>query len=331
MHAAQGKTARAAIAVLDAGGAADRELFHVEISRVTDEFLLLTDDREALIELIEARVGGEEGALEALGFDPANVFAVDPEPFAALAEDWRAIERRAGETNTVPFFLPGYREVMARAATLAAIGDVPADLRRLVERMLEEHREHLGRDREVGDLVRRIQGHWRRWPQLGCAAPAEGADEGSRYDAWREASEALLAEGRERLAEAGDGPRAGDGEAARHLDAMPGGREGLAGALHTLERTRLFEDARRFEGLWRELRERGERDGVPELYAEGYAEAVELGEMLETADGLDARRLGPVGEWRDLHAAQTALADAVRALPDRVAAWRERAGRACAR
>ena len=149
--------------------------------RFTDEFLLLTDDREALIELIETRIGGEEGALEALGFDPADLSAVDPEPFAALAADWRALRKRAGETNTVPFFLPGYREVMARAATLAAIGDVPADLRRLVERMLEEHRGNLARDREVGDLVRRIQGHWRRWPQLGCAAPAEG--EGSRYDA----------------------------------------------------------------------------------------------------------------------------------------------------
>ena len=318
VHAAQGKTARAAIAVLDAGGAADRELFHVEISRVTNEFLLLTDDREALIELIETRAGGEEGALEALGFDPANMSAVDPEPFTALAADWRAIERRAGETDTVPFFLPGYRDVMARAATLAAIEDLPADLRRLVERMLEEHREHLVRDREVGDLVRRIQGHWRRWPQLGCAAPAEGADEGSRYDAWREASEALLAEGRERLAEARDGT------AARHLDAMPGGRDGLAGALRTLERTRLLDDARRFEHLWRALRERAARDGIPELLGKGYAEAVELGERLASADGLDARRPGPVGEWRDLHAAQTALADEVRTLPHRVAAWREK-------
>ena len=34
VHAAQGRTARAAIAVLDAGGTADRELFHVEVSRV---------------------------------------------------------------------------------------------------------------------------------------------------------------------------------------------------------------------------------------------------------------------------------------------------------
>ena len=57
VHAAQGRTAHAAIAVLDAGGAADRQLFHVELSRVSDRFLLLTDDREALIELLEARPG----------------------------------------------------------------------------------------------------------------------------------------------------------------------------------------------------------------------------------------------------------------------------------
>ena len=238
VHAAQGKTARAAIAVLDAGGAADRALFHVEISRVTDEFLLLTDDREALIELIEARMGSEDGALEALGFDPAQIPVVDPELFAALAADWRAIERRAGETNTVPFFLPGYREVMARAAVLAAIDDLPPDMRRFVDRMLEEHREHLSRDREVWNLSERIREHWRRWPELGWVAPAE--DEHPRYDAWREESGALLEEGRDRLA--------AEGEAARHLNAMPGARDGLAGALETLERMRVLDDARRVRG-----------------------------------------------------------------------------------
>ena len=314
VHAAQGKTARAAIAVLDAGGAADRELFHVEISRVTDEFLLLTDDREALIELIEARMGSEDGALEALGVDPATIPVVDPEVFAALAADWRAIERRAEETNTVPFFLPGYREVMARAAVLAAIDDLPADMRSFVDRMLEEHRGHLSRDREVSNLVERIREHWRRWPELGWAAPAEDAL--PRYDAWREESEALLEEGRDRLA--------AEGEAARHLNAMPGARHGLAGALETLERTRVLDDARRFEGLWRELRERAARDGIPELLAESYGQVAELGARLATAEGLDPQRLSPVEEWRRVHAAQAALAEEVRTLPDRVAAWRER-------
>ena len=174
VHAAQGKTARAAIAVLDAGGAADRALFHVEISRVTDEFLLLTDDREALIELIEARMGSEDGALEALGFDPAQIPVVDPELFAALAADWRAIERRAGETNTVPFFLPGYREVMARAAVLAAIDDLPPDMRRFVDRMLEEHREHLSRDREVWNLSRAHPGALAALAGVGLGGPGGG-------------------------------------------------------------------------------------------------------------------------------------------------------------
>ena len=93
VHAAQGRMARAAIAVLDAGGKADRELFHVELSRVSEAFLLLTDDREALVELLEGRDGSEDGALEALGMDPAETPVVDPEAFAALAEDWRAVLR----------------------------------------------------------------------------------------------------------------------------------------------------------------------------------------------------------------------------------------------
>ena len=78
VRAAQGRTARGAIAVLDASPTADMELFHVELSRVTDSFLLLTDDREALIAGLEARGPGEDGALEALGIDPAAEPAVDP-------------------------------------------------------------------------------------------------------------------------------------------------------------------------------------------------------------------------------------------------------------
>ena len=131
MHSAQGRTARGAIAVLDAGGWVDRELFHVELSRVAEAFLLLTDDREALIERLEAQDGSEDGALEALGIDLSEPPVVDPEEFAALAADWRALLQQGEETNTVPFFLPGYRDVMARAAALAQIEDLPEDMRRL--------------------------------------------------------------------------------------------------------------------------------------------------------------------------------------------------------
>ena len=53
-------------------------MFHVEISRVRREFLLLTDDREALIELLEGRADSGDGALEALGIDPVSVSGAGP-------------------------------------------------------------------------------------------------------------------------------------------------------------------------------------------------------------------------------------------------------------
>ena len=323
VHAAQGRTATGAIAILDAGGATDQAMFHVEISRVRREFLLLTDDREALIELLEARADSEDGALEALGIDPAAPPSEHGEIFTALERDWRALESKARDTGTVAFFVPGYREVMARAAALAAAGELPRRPRRLVDRMLAEHRRHLAHDREVRDLVRRIQEHGRRWPELGWAAEAQGVDETAEHAAWREDAAAMVEEGRQKLDGARPGPRAGDGEQKRHLAAMSG--TGLAGAVADLERTRLLDDAERFERLWEEQRGRAAEEGLPELLGEGYAEVTELGEKLASAEGLDARARDVVTAWRELHAEQAALADEVRALPERVAAWRRAA------
>ena len=317
VHAAQGRTARAAIAVLDAGGWVDRELFHVELSRVAEAFLLLTDDREALIERLEAHDGNEDGALEALGIDLSEPPVVDPEVFAALASDWRALLGEGEETNTVPFFLPGYRDVVARAAALAQIEDLPADMRRLTGTMLAAHEGHLARDREVRGLVERIGGHWRRWPELGWAASAQGlpVEKLAQYDAWREEGAALL-EAASRLG--------ADGKEAHHLRAMPGGRAGLEDAVEMLQRTRLLDDAGRFERARHALRERAAEIGVPELHVPGHRLVAALGERLEAAEGLDARARLVVAEWRQIDAAQAALAEEVRTLPGRIEAWRER-------
>ena len=317
VHSAQGRTARAAIAVLDAGGWVDHELFHVELSRVSEAFLLLTDDREALIERLEAQDGNEDGALEALGIDLSEPPVVDPEEFAALAADWRALLREGEERNTVPFFLTGYREVMARAAALAQIEDLPEDMRRLTNTMLAKHEVHLAQDREVRGLVERIGDHWRRWPELGWSASAQDlpVETLSQYAAWREEGAALL-EAASRLG--------ADGEAARHLHAMPGGRAGLEDAVEMLERTQLLDDARRFERARHALHERAAEIGVPELYAPGHRLVAELGERLEAAEGLDARARLVVAEWREVDAAQAALAEEVRTLPGRIEVWRER-------
>ena len=286
VHSAQGRTARGAIAVLDAGGWVDLELFHVELSRVSEAFLLLTDDREALIERLEAQDWSEDGALEALGIDLSEPPVVDPEEFAALAADWRALLREGEETNTLPFFLTGYRDVMARAAALAQIEDLPEDMRRFTGTMLAEHEGHLGRDREVRGLVERVRDHWRRWPELGWAAQARecAVEELAEHDTWREEGVALLEAGRTRLG--------ADGEAARHLQVMPGARAGLEEAVEMLERTRLLDDAERFERTWHALREGAVEIGVPELHAPGHR--------------------------------QVALAEEVGTLPGRIAAWRER-------
>ena len=316
VHSAQGRTARGAIAVLDAGGWVDPELFHVELSRVSEAFLLLTDDREALIERLEAQDWSEDGALEALGIDLSEPPVVDPEEFAALAADWRAILREGEETNTLPFFLTGYRDVMARAAALAQIEDLPEDMRRLTGTMLAEHEGHLGRDREVRGLVERVRDHWRRWPELGWAASAQGLpiEELAEHDTWREEVAALLEAGRARLG--------ADGEAARHLRAMPGARAGLEEAVEMLERTRLLDDAERFERTWHALREGAVEIGVPELHAPGHRQVAELGERLEAAEGIDAHVRRALAEWRKIDSAQVALAEEVGTLPGRIAAWR---------
>ena len=317
VHSAQGRTARGAIAVLDAGGWVDPELFHVELSRVSEAFLLLTDDRDALIERLEAQDWSEDGALEALGIDLSEPPVVDPEEFAALAADWRALLREGEERNTLPFFLTGYRDVMARAAALAQIEDLPEDMRRFTGTMLAEHEGHLARDREVRGLVERVRDHWRRWPELGWAAQARecAVEELAQYDTWREEGAALL-EAVARLA--------AEGEAARHLRAMPGARAGLEEAVEMLERTRLLDDAERFERAWHALREGAAEIGVPELHAPGHRLVAKAGERLEAAEGLDAHVRRAVAEWRKIEAAQVALAEEVGTLPGRIAAWRER-------
>ena len=82
-------------------------------------------------------------------------------------------------------------------------------------------------DREVRGLVERVRDHWRRWPELGWAASAQGLpiEELAEHDAWREEGVALREAGRARLG--------ADGEAARHLQAMPGARAGLEEAIET--------------------------------------------------------------------------------------------------
>ena len=303
VHAAQGRTARSAIAVLESAGAVDQALFHVELSRASENFLLITDDRDGLVEALEGRPGGDDGALEALGIDPARPPVVDPEIFAELAADWRALQRRGEETGRDPHALPGYPEVMARAAALSAIEDLPPDMRRLAETMLEGHARRIAEERKARDLSARVQAHWRRWPEIGWAAKAKGClpEEMPEHAAWRREGDALL-------------------EAARARNGEAGLREGIA----AIGRARLLDDSGRFRRGWRALRDRARRGSVPELHCAGSDEIARLGERLDGAEGLDEGVARAVTEWKEVRAGQAALAGAVRGLAERAVGWQER-------
>ena len=68
VHAAQGMTCDRVIAVLDTDRApADQAMFYVELTRARDKVVLLTDDREALIEALETAPSSEMSALKAIG------------------------------------------------------------------------------------------------------------------------------------------------------------------------------------------------------------------------------------------------------------------------
>ena len=83
VHAAQGITCDQVIAVLDAnqGAIAGQAAFYVELTRARDNAVLLTDDRDGLVEALETAAGDELSALEAIG----HQFR-EPEPEVAVAE-----------------------------------------------------------------------------------------------------------------------------------------------------------------------------------------------------------------------------------------------------
>ena len=68
VHAVQGISCDRVIAVLDTDRApADQAMFYVELTRARDNVVLLTDDREALIEALETSPAEQMSALRAIG------------------------------------------------------------------------------------------------------------------------------------------------------------------------------------------------------------------------------------------------------------------------
>ena len=119
VHAAQGITCDRAIAVLDTerGGVADQATFYVELTRARDNVVLLTDDREALIEALETAPAGEMSALKAIGEQFETEVSVS------------TLVSASASAETVPRYPPPEREAIQDETT--------KERRRSVDRFLD--------------------------------------------------------------------------------------------------------------------------------------------------------------------------------------------------
>ena len=275
VHGAQGMTSPRVIAVLEAGGRADQDLLYVEISRASEGFELIVDDRELLAEQLAERPGIDEGALEAIGVDLAAP-VVDPDLFAGLQADWRSLRRRADEEDRVLYLAGGYGEVVAQIVALGVIEDLLADMRGFVDTVLEEHAAHQQRDDKIRGLAESLGSHWRQWPELCWKASSLGvAPEAlDEHRQWRSDGDRLAAQARNLLED--------QGEDGRHLAAMEGVRSGLESSLAQIEKVRTIDDL--------------------EIDATDYPELMQQVGTLDERSGAPAKHQETIKEWEDADA-----------------------------
>ena len=305
VHSAQGRTSPKVIAVLDAGGMAQSDLFYVEVSRASEGFSLLTDDREALIEALETSPDVPDSALEALGED-FDAAVVDLDEAAALLADWQAIEDEAERTGRLLSATAGYDDVMARIASFAAIEDLPEDLRAFTDERLAAHAAAKAAEREVKTLIGDITDHWRRWPELAWADGAVSGPDLPRRQPWMERGARLL------------------DAASRWLAAPPPIRdlEHATAAVETsasrLRRVMARADVEAFAQRWTDMEPR--LDGEAALLRDDYRALAADAATLMAADGLGEEDRRAIEGWRAFDERQRALMDDVTRHPDAGAA-----------
>ena len=227
LHAAQGTTRDNAIVVLDSGHGlpVDRAALYVGISRARDNAVVLTDNREDLVEALEAHAGLPATALEAVGEEIAP-----PVPLPIPAREapwpelsaWRALEEEARRQDTIPFYLEGCAAAVERLAELGSIPGISSGVAAEAERVAKAH-EAAGTARAALDRLHEVLETW-----IAGRAGLTGrtGDRGPDYDDWREKAQRLLA--------AADGVAAERERWWPHLDARPAVRDGIGEAREAL-------------------------------------------------------------------------------------------------
>ena len=271
MHGAQGSTADGVIAVLDSGHGAltDQSTFYVEISRARESAVVLTDNREQLVEVLEAHTGERATALEAVGeaIGPEVLRLAEKEPVWTPREDWTRLEAEARAEGTVAFLAEGYGALVARTETLAKWPNLSAAVREVVDGLLAYDRACREGDALAHEFLGLLEAHedWRL--ALEDRAAAEGSPTVGMEDwaDWRAMAERLAKNGR--LVLEALGPRAGEARIAGYLDRFD--------ALLLLDDT-----VPRFEALRREVEEQARAADTIPFYVEGHDELLELARAL---------------------------------------------------
>ncbi len=312
VHAAQGQTHERVIAVLDtgAGPLMNQQTLYVQLSRAREQAVVLTDNREQLVETLEANTGERLTALEAIGETdrlsaPPAKAAVSAEAASAFVDGLRA-ERQAAQL----------RAEEAEHAALRAVDDREALRDRLAARARQAEQEvaadallaeetNRARDALEAADAARLESYRSLETALAARLPPDGALFDSTLDAasmarhgaaCREAAFGLvareaLAAGEAALAGVAQGKASDLGQAAQHWAYK------LENRRHTLAVT-----AERAPPLttadvraWRELRAR-------QANARDHAAALAAGIAAQNAEGAAEWRK-QAGEYRDRAAA----------------------------
>ncbi len=135
VHAAQGQTHERVIAVLDtgAGPLVNQQTLYVQLSRAREQAVVLTDNREQLVETLEANTGERLTALEAIG-EAADTAAAPVKAAVSVAADFleglgaerRAAGRRAEATALVKTAVSAAAETAARSEVAVDTPEIQA-------------------------------------------------------------------------------------------------------------------------------------------------------------------------------------------------------------
>ena len=282
VHGAQGSTAEGVIAVLDSGHGSltDQSTFYVEISRARDSAVVLTDNREQLVEVLETHTGERATALEAVGEE------IDPEalrrriaekgPVWTPREEWTRLEAAAWAEGTVAFLVEGYDALVERTEKLANWPNLPGAVREVVDGLLAYDRACREGDALAHGFLGLLEAHEERRRALEDRTAAEGpaAVGMEAWADWRATAERLAKNGR--LVLEALGPRAGEAGAR------------IAACLDRFDALLLLDDTvPRFEALRREVEKRARSANTIPFYAEGHDE------LLELARALAAQEIAP--------------------------------------